>query len=96
MALESGTPFVGRRRELELIKSEMNAGRRGQGGTILLAGDTGVGKTRLANEALRAAADEGMIVLYGAFYEQEGQLPYQSFVEAINRYLAAQQLVSGK
>jgi hypothetical protein len=47
-----------------------------------------VGKTRLAYEALQAAALSRMTTLVGAAYEQEGCLPYQPFIEAFDRYLA--------
>ncbi|MDQ4075752.1 MAG: AAA family ATPase [Chloroflexota bacterium] len=88
LKIEQGTPFVGRSAELERLCTLMQAARRGQGRTILVAGEAGIGKTRLAHEALRAAASAGMITIEGAAYEHEGQLPYQAFVEAFDRYLA--------
>jgi DNA-binding SARP family transcriptional activator/tetratricopeptide (TPR) repeat protein len=84
------TPFVGREAELDQVQAAMAAVGGGQGQTILLAGDTGVGKTRLAYEVLRLAADDEMVTLFGAAYEQEGQSPYQPFIEAFNRYLLGQ------
>lgn len=92
LAIESEltTPFVGRELELEMIRQQVHVVWQGRGRTLLLAGDTGVGKTRLAYETLQASAAAGMTVLYGAFYEQEGQLPYQPFIEAFNRYLQEQ------
>jgi len=88
--LEQTIPLIGRAQELETLQSKLQAARRGQGSVILLAGDSGVGKTRLAHEALHAAALSGMATLAGAAYEQEGRLPYQPFVEAFDRYLAEQ------
>ena len=88
LEVERSTPLVGRKGELERLQAEINKSWHGRGQTILLTGDTGVGKTRLAYEMLRAAASAGMITLFGAAYEQEGQLPYQPFIEAIERYLA--------
>ncbi|GAB4578978.1 MAG: AAA family ATPase [Anaerolineales bacterium] len=90
--LEKKIPLVGRQKELEFIHGLMNSSWKGIGEVILLAGDTGVGKTRLAYEALGIAASAGMATLLGACYEQEGQLPYQPFIEAFNRYLAEQGL----
>jgi len=80
-------PLVGRAAELEKLRSWLQIDKSRQGRTVLIAGDSGVGKTRLAYEALRAAAHAGMITLLGAAYEQEGQLAYQPFVEAFTRYL---------
>ena len=61
--------------------------RSGQGKTILITGESGVGKTLLAGEVLCAATGAGMTPLFGAAYEQEGQLAYQPFVEAFDRCL---------
>jgi predicted ATPase len=70
--------------------AKIKAGWHGQGKTILLAGVSGVGKTRLAYEALQNAAQSGITTLLGAAYEQEGHLAYHPFIEAIDRYLAEQ------
>jgi DNA-binding SARP family transcriptional activator len=88
--VEQSAPLVSREDELESLRAKIRASGRGQGCTILLEGDAGVGKTRLAYEALRIAASFRMTTLVGAAYEQEGQLPYQPFVEAFDRYLAEQ------
>jgi DNA-binding SARP family transcriptional activator len=88
LAVEQAAPLVGRSTELDTLRSWLQVGWRGQGQTILLAGDSGVGKTRLAFEVLRAAAGAGMTTLLSAAYEQEGQLAYQPFVEVFDRYLA--------
>ncbi len=87
LEVEQGTPLAGRQAELDTLHAWMHTSWRGPGRTILIAGDSGVGKTRLAFEALRAAASAGMTTLLGATYEQEGQLAYQPFVEAFERYL---------
>ena len=82
-----GAPLAGRTAELNKLQAWLHVKREGQGRTILIAGESGVGKTRLAYEALRDAAPSGMIMLIGAAYEQEGQLAYQPFIEAFDRYL---------
>jgi DNA-binding SARP family transcriptional activator len=88
LAVERAAPLIGRTAELDTLRLWLQAGWRGQGQTILIVGDSGVGKTRLAFEALRTAAEAGMTTLLGAAYEHEGQLAYQPFVEAFDRYLA--------
>ena len=86
--LEKDSIFVGRQSEFESLLQFVQQARDGHGNVILLAGDTGVGKTRLAYELLQKAASSGMNILLGTCYEQEGQLPYQPFIEAFNRYLS--------
>ena len=81
------TPIVGRTEELDQLRTWLHLERQNQGRTIFITGDSGVGKTRLAFEALHTAAAKGMITLLGAAYEQEGQPAYQPFVEAFARYL---------
>ncbi|MBE7555599.1 MAG: AAA family ATPase [Anaerolineales bacterium] len=89
--MERSIPLAGRKVELATLQSRIQAARQGRGCIILLAGDAGVGKTRLAYEALRFAAMVGMPTLIGAAYEEEGHLPYQPFIEAFDRYLGEQQ-----
>jgi DNA-binding SARP family transcriptional activator/tetratricopeptide (TPR) repeat protein len=85
------SPFlVGRELEFETLRGWLESAQQGRGQTILIAGDTGVGKTLLAGEILCAAMGAGMKTLLGAAHEQEGQLPYQPFVEAFDRFLGEQ------
>ena len=88
--VERSAPLVGREIELERLQAKISTGWRGQGAIIFLAGVSGVGKTRLAYETLRAAAQAGVTTLVGAAYEQEVHLAYHPFIEAIDRYLAEQ------
>ncbi|WP_124714401.1 BTAD domain-containing putative transcriptional regulator [Mycolicibacterium nivoides] len=75
-------PFVGRARELaELLAAwhqTVLAGTR----AVLIAGEPGVGKTRLAGEWGRQAYEQGAVVLYGRSDEDLGA-PYQPFAEAL-------------
>jgi alkylhydroperoxidase/carboxymuconolactone decarboxylase family protein YurZ len=43
-------PFVGRQRELELITSALDEARARRGRLLVLTGEPGIGKTRLADE----------------------------------------------
>ena len=75
-------PFVGRGPELEQLLSAwqttLDAGTR----AVLIAGEPGVGKTRLAGEWSRHAYEQGAVVLYGRCDEDLGA-PYQPFAEAL-------------
>jgi DNA-binding SARP family transcriptional activator len=75
-------PFVGRGRELERLLSAWQTALAGGMLAVLLAGEPGVGKTRLAGEWSRHAYEQGAIVLYGRCDEDLGA-PYQPFAEAL-------------
>ncbi|MGH2371393.1 MAG: BREX system ATP-binding domain-containing protein, partial [Chloroflexota bacterium] len=82
-------PLVGRRRELQVITTLLEAATRGRGAVLLVEGEAGIGKTRLAQELLRRARQRGYVALAGGAYEHEGRLPYGPFVEAMRAALRA-------
>jgi tetratricopeptide (TPR) repeat protein len=76
--------FVGRVGELGQLERALDATRAGSGATALVAGDAGIGKTRLAAELVARARDAGFEVLLGCSIDLVGtELPYQPFVEAL-------------
>ena len=76
--------FVGRGRELAELERALDATRAGGGTTVLVAGEAGIGKTRLASELAARARDAGFEVLLGRSIDLVGtELPYQPFVEAL-------------
>jgi DNA-binding SARP family transcriptional activator len=83
-------PLVGRWRELDRLGrlwSRARAGvRDGSGRLVLLTGEPGIGKTRLAAELATNAHRAGAIVLAGRSPE-ENVVPYQPFLEAIRHYV---------
>jgi DNA-binding SARP family transcriptional activator/tetratricopeptide (TPR) repeat protein len=74
--------LVGRARELDLLDEWWGDAVTGTRQLALLAGDAGIGKTRLAAELGRRATDDGAIVLYGRF-DEEALAPYQPVVEMV-------------
>ena len=54
---------------------------------MLLSGEPGAGKTRLAREITIQAAVDGAVVLTGGCYEYEAATPYLPFVEAFRRWV---------
>jgi DNA-binding CsgD family transcriptional regulator/tetratricopeptide (TPR) repeat protein len=76
--------FVGRARELAELERALEATQAGSGLTVLLAGEAGIGKTRLASEVAGRARAQGFEVLLGRCIDLVGtELPYQPFVEAL-------------
>src|SRR4051794_35129129 len=76
--------FVGRARELRELERALGASRAGSGSTVLVVGEAGIGKTRLAAELASRARVAGFEVLLGRSLDLVGaELPYQPFVEAL-------------
>jgi predicted ATPase/predicted Ser/Thr protein kinase len=81
-----GAPgFVGRERELAQMEQLWTRAAGGQRHLILLAGEPGIGKTRLASEFASARAESSATVLMG-HCDEEALVPYQPFVEALSWY----------
>jgi len=75
---------VGRAAELATIADGLGAAREGTATTILLAGEAGVGKSRLVAEAMRLANEQGMQVMRGACVNiGSAGVPYGPIVEAL-------------
>jgi predicted ATPase/predicted Ser/Thr protein kinase len=75
------TPFVGRPVETAELKRLLDRMLTGQGGLVLVGGEPGIGKTRLARELLREAHQRGCLCLTGHCYEMEGAPPFAPFIE---------------
>ena len=75
---------VGRDAEISAIADGLEAARDGRASTLLLAGEAGVGKSRLVAEAMRMASERGMQVLRGSCVNiGAAGVPYGPIVEAL-------------
>ncbi|MBO0790680.1 MAG: AAA family ATPase [Ktedonobacteraceae bacterium] len=83
----SPLPLVGRSAELQTLEICYRHAQQGQMQVVLLRGEAGVGKTRLASTFLSWAAQEGAVLLEGRTFEMGGRLPYQPLVHALSRRL---------
>jgi DNA-binding SARP family transcriptional activator len=84
----AGLPFVGREAELERLRERWADVCGGARAAVVIGGEPGIGKTRLASELARAVHEQGALVLYGRCDEGLG-VPYQPFVEALRPYARA-------
>ncbi len=79
--------FVGRDAELQLLRESFaGAMRASRGQLILLEGDAGIGKTRLASQFARECESSSAVTLYGRC-DADTLVPYQPFVEALRHRL---------
>lgn len=75
--------FVGREQELARIEDRLGAASGGAGQVLLLAGEPGVGKSRLAEQAAAVAARLGMRCCWGRATDEEGNPAYWPFRQVL-------------
>ena len=68
-------PFAGRARELQAVTACLARLQAGQGGTILVSGEPGIGKTSLAGQVESRAAGLRVPVVWGSCADDEGAPP---------------------
>jgi DNA-binding CsgD family transcriptional regulator len=84
-------PLVGRDRELAAIAGALDALDGATAASVLqVAGEPGIGKSRLLREMAADAGDRGYIVLAGRAAEFEAELPFGVFTDALDDWLLAQ------
>jgi adenylate cyclase len=83
--------LIGRETERAQLLQAIKQAAAGQGSFIVLGGDAGIGKTRLAQEALTAARQVGCQTLVGRCTEQDSPplIPYIEVLEEAARLLPA-------
>ncbi len=78
-------PLVGRGRELELLERRLTDA--GTPPVLVLAGEPGIGKSRLLDEAARRAVGYGWRGLRGGCQRGSDEMPYVPLSDALKRYL---------
>jgi tetratricopeptide (TPR) repeat protein len=79
----SSGDFVGREHELERLDAALTDAFGGRGRLVVLSGEQGIGKTRIATEVAARAGRAGARVCWGRCYEREGAPPYWPWVQVI-------------
>lgn len=87
MANQSQQIFVGRLREMSDLRAALDNAISGKGSLVMLAGEPGIGKTRIAEELADQARALGAQVLWGWCYERDGAPPYWPWVQPIKSYV---------
>ena len=91
MALRPEDP-VGRGPELERLGEVLSDLQGGTTTCVVVEGEPGIGKTWLLSELRRRAEARGHLVLAGSAAEFERDLPFGVWVDALDAYVAAQDL----
>lgn len=75
--------FIGRQPELAVLTAAVDNALSGRGQMVMLAGEPGIGKTRLAQELISRAESLGAQVMLGRCHEEQGVPPYWPWIQAI-------------
>jgi hypothetical protein len=86
----NSSPFVGRQQEIDDLKTTLEVALSGQGQLVMLVGEPGIGKTRIAQELATYAESQGTQVLWGWCYEEAGAPPYWPWVQPLRSYIQQQ------
>jgi DNA-binding SARP family transcriptional activator len=81
------TRFVDRDAVLRMLGERLTRAHAGRGGTIVLSGEAGVGKTRVAAEFSAEAEGRGATVLSAGSGAHATELPYAPFAVALDRHI---------
>lgn len=82
-------PFVGRDHELSIVESALALALAGAGQSLLVAGEAGIGKTRMVEQLAERARAAGALVLWGHCDEWEGAPAYWPWAQAFAGWAAA-------
>ncbi len=85
------TGFVGRSPELRELLAMFEDAVVGRGGLVLLSGEPGIGKTRLADELCARAARRGASALWGRCWEAGGAPAYWPWIQALRAHVRSQE-----
>lgn len=80
------SPLVGREKEFAELQRRLNAALTGECQFAVVAGEAGIGKSRLLDEMENLAKVRKIRLLHSRFVEQDQAFPYQGFCEAIQEY----------
>jgi class 3 adenylate cyclase len=75
--------LVAREPEMQRLLAAEDAVASGHGRLLLLAGEAGVGKTRLAQEVMLSARNRGFLIATGRCYELHQSVPFYPFLDAL-------------
>lgn len=94
VTVASSGAFVGRERELSELVRALDDAIGGRGRLALLAGDPGIGKSRLAEELVTRAQARGALVLVGRCWEAGGAPAYWPWVQSLRTYVREREPVA--
>ena len=78
--------------KLERLRGVLDGLQDGSAGCLVVEGEPGIGRAWLLSELRREAEEQGCLVLAGSAAEFERDLPFGVWVDALDAYVASQDL----
>lgn len=78
--------LVGRKHELQELLTALQRAASGQPGIVMIAGEAGLGKSRLCRAFMERSRALHAVVLFGQAIRQAAALPFGPFLDAFRRY----------
>jgi len=84
----SAAVLVGRDAEVSVLERALIESASGSGRLVLVAGEAGIGKTRLAEAAIARARERGALVAWGRCHQGEGAPAFWPWTQAVRALVA--------
>src|SRR5262245_32325580 len=81
--------MVGRASNLDLLKQRLDQAQSGHGQIFLLAGEAGIGKSRLVAETKAWGQQNGLVILQGNCFEPDRVLPYGPVLDLLRAHVTS-------
>jgi len=79
--------LVGRDEHWRMLDGLWLKAAAGSGAVVLVSGEAGIGKSRLARDFARACREDGALVLQGNCFQSDRNLPYAAVIDLVRRHL---------
>src|SRR5579864_3575019 len=81
--------LVGREHELQELCEALQRAASGEPQLVLLAGEAGLGKTKLCRAFMQISQAQQVLILFGQAIPQDAALPFGPFLDAFRRYFTS-------
>jgi len=88
--------LIGREREFNHLRLLIKKVKEGEGELVIIRGETGIGKTRLAQEALKFAKEEGFLASEVRCFEETKRWPFYPIKEIVKEKIEKEKLPKRK
>ena len=81
--------LIGRTAQLDALDRRLESAHDGRGQVVLIAGEAGIGKSRLVAEAQARAVEQAFAIVQGRCFEPDRALPYAPLLDLLRAHLGA-------